>query len=229
MASAPGSSEPPLRQWGRHSSVEQPPAPASSPQLSEVGSAACPADPHCTWPSDQKMRPPWGPAWRLRSEGDQRLHLWTESHSWRSRLLLKQHLGRQFSQPGIALPAERQIIKQLPAALLQAGFAGQRSNGRAPRRTPPPAGGHVSTLEAPPDHEEGRSGAPTETWWSRLRCTDLNDLRLDQASTPTTWRRIWTQAGRRSSGKLPMRRRTSGIARVVMRLSRHRDETFRPL
>lgn len=35
-----------LRQWGR---------------MSAAGSAACPAVPHCTWPSDQKKRSPWGP------------------------------------------------------------------------------------------------------------------------------------------------------------------------
>jgi hypothetical protein len=108
---------------------------------STAGSAACPTDPHCTWPSDQKKRPPWGPAWRLSSEGDQRLHLWTESHSWRGRLLLKQQLGCQLSQAGIALAAQRQIIQHLPGELLQAGFAGQRSHGRAPHRTLQPAGG----------------------------------------------------------------------------------------
>ena len=77
-------------------------------------------------------------------------------------------------------------------------------------------GGHGSTLEVPPDHEEGRSGAPTETWRSPQRSTCLKDLRLDQASTPTTWSRIRTQAGRSSSGRLPMRRRTCGIAGGVM-------------
>ena len=44
-------------------------------------------------------------------------------------------------------------LNQLPAALLQAGLAGQRGHGRAPHRTLQPAGGGpVSTLEAPPDH-----------------------------------------------------------------------------
>ena len=116
---------------------------------------------------------PWGaqPAGRPGSEGQQRLQLWINGHGREGRLLLKQHLARQLRQAGIALPAERQILNQLPAALLQAGFAGQRSHGRAPRRTPQPAGGgsrarpplrcaaqrsqrpsggHVSTLEAPP-------------------------------------------------------------------------------
>ncbi len=114
------------------SSVEQPPAPASSRPLSVVDTAACPADPHCTSPEDQKKRPPCGPAWQLRSEGDQGLQRRVNWHLRLSRLVLEQHLGRQLSQTGIALAAQRQIIKQLPAALLQAGYAGQRSHRRAP-------------------------------------------------------------------------------------------------
>ena len=127
----------------------------------------------------KKEAPLGPPAWRLRSEGDQGLQCRINRHQRLGRLLLKQHLGRQLSQPGIALSAECQIIEQLPAALLQAGFAGQRSHGRAPHRTLQPAGGGSrarpqlgcgaqrshrqhrrarETLEAPPDHEEGRSG-----------------------------------------------------------------------
>ena len=89
----------------------------------------------------KKEAPLGPPAWRLRSEGDQGLQCRINRHQRLGRLLLKQHLGRQLSQPGIALSAERQIIEQLPAALLQAGFAGQRSHGRAPHRTLQPAGG----------------------------------------------------------------------------------------
>jgi len=35
-----------------------------------------------------------------------------------------------------------------------------------------------------------------------------------------------TQAGRRSSGSVPILRRTSGVASVVMRLSRQREDTL---
>ena len=56
-------------------------------------------------------------------------------------MLLKQHLGRQTSQPWPAPAAERQILQHLPGELLQLSFAGQRGQGRTPRRTPQPAGG----------------------------------------------------------------------------------------
>jgi len=47
------------------------------------------------------------------------------------------------------------------------------------------------------------------------------------AGAPTISRRFCTQAGRRSSVRLPMRRRTRGAAKVVRRLRRQRDDTFR--
>jgi len=48
-------------------------------------------------------------------------------------------------------------------------------------------------------------------------------------TAPTSSSRMRTQAGRRSSGSVPIRRRTSGVASVVIRLRRQREDTFRPL
>jgi hypothetical protein len=76
------------------------PAPVSAESLRQLGRRPPPAA-HCPWPSDQKKRPPWGGAWRLRSEGDQTLQCRINHHQRLSRLLLEQHLGRQLSQPGI--------------------------------------------------------------------------------------------------------------------------------
>ncbi len=130
-----------------------------------------------------KKRGPLGsPARLLASEGNERLDRWINRHGLGSCLLLEQNLGRQLRKPWPAPAAERQIIQHLPGELLQLSFAGQRSHGRAPRRTPQPAGGGSRarpplrcgaqrsqrphrrariTLETPPDHEEGRSGAPS--------------------------------------------------------------------
>jgi len=119
---------------------------------------------------------------RLASIGHQRLQLWIDRHGRQGCLLLEQHLSGQIGQPGIAIPAERQILQQLPAALLQMELAGERGHGSAPLRTPQPAGGGSRarppqrcgaqrsqgpqqqariTLDAPPDHGSGRSGAPS--------------------------------------------------------------------
>jgi len=67
-------------------------------------------------------------AHRQPSEGNEGLNDRINRHGWRGRLLLKQHLGRQLRQAGSALAAERQILKQLAAALT--------SSGRRARRQP---------------------------------------------------------------------------------------------
>ncbi len=132
--------------------------------------------------TSRKAGPLESPAgcWPWPSEGQQCLQLWVDRHCRGCDLLLEQHLGRQLSQPRSALAAERQIFQHLPGELLQLSFAGQRGHGRAPRRTPQPAGGGSRarpqpkcgaqrsqcphrrarfTLDAPSDHGSDRSGA----------------------------------------------------------------------
>ena len=101
-----------------------------------------------------------------------------------------------------------------PASAPEFADNGHRS-GNTPPPSPPP-------VPSPPTY-----GPPPHGQHPRLKGPAPPQLgyvmhRLDQASAPPFSRRFCAQSGCESSGKLPMRRRPKGTAKVVSRLKQRR-------